>query len=454
MATLATINIKAVLDSKGVQNGAQQASKSIKTLGDSGGSSLMGLASKMGGFLAASFGIYKAIGVFNQARNAIDDMAKSADRLGIAVETMQGFSLAGNLAGNNAQEISMAFGRMSGVLDDAIQKGGESKLAFDRLGLSLNDLARMSPDEQFFAVGEAINKVGNRTERTALAMDIFGKSGAKFLSFFHNGREAVSAATEQLDKWGVLLTKGDTMNVEAMNDSWTTLTTLVFGIAEKFVSVIAPSASALLGFVTDLLQPTQGINQIWEAIGMWVELAGAFAANLFSVMIGGWRIVTSMQNLFWTAMQIGMNEAIRLWDGFWGNSTVEVEREINRLMNLVGYYQDVAARGAQDVANGFTGAAGQDFVDRLNKLKDAAHIAGQDVGSGMSMAATAAAETIKVAFKDISPGALERGSSAAASAIMKAQRDAQGNATERAMLKQLEAIAKNTGGPKLAPANI
>ena len=53
-----------------------------------------------------------------------------------------------------------------------------------KLGLDLDALKRKTPADQFRALGAAINEVKDPSQRAALAMEIFGRSGAELLSVF------------------------------------------------------------------------------------------------------------------------------------------------------------------------------------------------------------------------------------------------------------------------------
>lgn len=45
------------------------------------------------------------------------------------------------------------------------------------MGLSVDELQRMNPEQQFNAVAKALEKVSDPTIRAGLAMQVFGKSG-------------------------------------------------------------------------------------------------------------------------------------------------------------------------------------------------------------------------------------------------------------------------------------
>lgn len=57
----------------------------------------------------------------------------------------------------------------------------EAKLAFDSLGISLEDIKGKDPSEVFRLVAEEIGKVEDPAKRTQIAFDLFGKQGAAIL---------------------------------------------------------------------------------------------------------------------------------------------------------------------------------------------------------------------------------------------------------------------------------
>jgi hypothetical protein len=57
----------------------------------------------------------------------------------------------------------------------------EAKLAFDRLGVSMDDIKGKDPSQVFATVAEEIQKIEDPAKRTQIAFDLFGKQGAAIL---------------------------------------------------------------------------------------------------------------------------------------------------------------------------------------------------------------------------------------------------------------------------------
>jgi hypothetical protein len=70
--------------------------------------------------------------------------------------------------------------------------------AFRELGLSIADLQYMAPIDQMRAVAGALAGVENDGKRTALAMDILGRSGGELLPLFTNMTTEVANAQSEL----------------------------------------------------------------------------------------------------------------------------------------------------------------------------------------------------------------------------------------------------------------
>jgi len=91
-------------------------------------------------------------------------------------------------------------------LSDASDKGSATAKAFNKLGISVDGLKQMDAVGQFDAVGKAIMAIQNPIDRTAAAMDIFGKSGQSMIGLFASGnafdqaKQSLGGLPEMMDR--------------------------------------------------------------------------------------------------------------------------------------------------------------------------------------------------------------------------------------------------------------
>lgn len=82
------------------------------------------------------------------------------------------------------EKIGPIINKMQKAIVDATEKGGAMADTFADLGLNLDDLRAMSPEDQFAAIQKAISGISDPAKRAAMAMQLFGKSGGALLTLF------------------------------------------------------------------------------------------------------------------------------------------------------------------------------------------------------------------------------------------------------------------------------
>jgi hypothetical protein len=147
--------------------------------------------------------------------------------------------------------------------------------ALATLGLTASQLQAMNPEQQFEAIAKAIGEVADPTERAALAMQFFGKSGTKLLPMISE-LELLRAEAREM---GFVMSGQSAANAAKLSDSlenlWRTVKFGAIAIGEtlapamlKFVEFVQPAATATLKWM----------QSIRDAIlGGQLELAGQIA---------------------------------------------------------------------------------------------------------------------------------------------------------------------------------
>src|SRR5690606_13532062 len=133
----------------------------------SGASGLGGALSKLGPYgmaAAAALGALVGVGlslkgiaalVSGQAE-AIDGLAKTADRAGMSMETFQGFNLAAGLAGVETAAFGNSLTKLQKNLVDAADGTGPAAEAFAKMGLNANQLRAMGVDNAMLEIADGI----------------------------------------------------------------------------------------------------------------------------------------------------------------------------------------------------------------------------------------------------------------------------------------------------------
>jgi lambda family phage tail tape measure protein len=106
---------------------------------------------------------------------AIDDVASST---GIAVENVVGFTKAFQQFGGSTEGAITGLAKFQNVLDDAAKGNEQAQLAFRRLGVGIDDLRKLSEQDLLRKTIQGLGEMGPGAERTAIAMQLLGRSAA------------------------------------------------------------------------------------------------------------------------------------------------------------------------------------------------------------------------------------------------------------------------------------
>lgn len=276
MPTIASLNT-VLTASDGQFTGAMMAAQ--KALGGLTGA-VESSHAKIVGVVGAITGLAGAAGIgalVKAQMGAIDSTAKVADQLGISTEALVGLRHAADLAGVGNEEFDASLRKMQKSIGDASVSGGSAAEKFEALGLSVNDLANSSPDQQFIKISEAITSIENPAQRAAAVTDIFGKQGQKLLNTMLGGAGAIKDATAETELFGTSLSRVEAAKVEAANDSLTRVGRVVEGIGTQLAVAVAPYIDAAAKKFIEFATAGGGIR---STVGVGLEfVAGAVATT-------------------------------------------------------------------------------------------------------------------------------------------------------------------------------
>jgi TP901 family phage tail tape measure protein len=217
------------------------------------------------------------------------NLADMSQRTGVSVEALSGLGFAAELSGADMETLETGIRKMQQRIVDA--KGGskEAQQALARLNLTVDDLAKLTPDEQFKLFADRLSKIRNPTVRAALALDIFGKSGTKLLPVMANGAQGIEELEERARKLGLTMSTEDAEAADEFGDTldtlWKVLKKSVFAIG----AALAPALTELVeGIIAAVKMTTDWIKKNKDLVVTVFKIAAAIAAGgLALIAIGG-----------------------------------------------------------------------------------------------------------------------------------------------------------------------
>jgi hypothetical protein len=275
MSTAAKISIQIDAQTATLQKGFAEAKGAINQL-DAGMSNhvAMGMAKFTAGLAIVKGAIGAVRGAMSSllgAMNEMDEASKFAARLGTSADALTVLGFAAEQAGSSQDALNLALEKMQNNVSEAATGLGTAKDAIAQLGLSAADLTSMSADKQFAAIAEQIQNVGSASDRTRIAMDIFGRSGGQLIPLLSEGAEGLNAYGAEAEQMGLLL--GNARGaVEEANDSinkmkraWGAFVQQVAVLVAPALSAIAEALASIVGWFNKLMGHASGASAPFDA---------------------------------------------------------------------------------------------------------------------------------------------------------------------------------------------
>lgn len=184
---------------------------------------MIGTAAKVGGAMVAMAGVAGAavMGIANKTAAYADEIDKLSERTGINREELQRWKYAAGQSGADISKLEVGMKKLSDAMVDATEGGKKNTAAFEKLGISFEDLKTKSQSAIFEDVMNALAEMPKGAERNALGNDVLGKSYTELLPLLNSGAAGMQELKNRADELGLVMSEdsvkagvkfGDTMD--------------------------------------------------------------------------------------------------------------------------------------------------------------------------------------------------------------------------------------------------
>jgi len=256
------------------------------------GASITALGAKLAGL-----GVTLALPFLGAAKLFADigsDMKDMSDRTGVAAEALSELRYAAEQSGSGAEDLEKGLRTMSRNIIEAARGSVEAQRNLGRLGLTIADLTGLSPDQQFELIADRLAAIQNPLNRTTIAMEIFGRTGASLLPLLSTGAKGIQELRQEANRLGLTMSTEDAEAAEAFGDTlsslWRTLKQVVFVVG----GALAPSLKQIAEWVRDAVTVVAAwINANRETVTIiGAVIAGVVGAGAALMTLGA--IVTTV----------------------------------------------------------------------------------------------------------------------------------------------------------------
>lgn len=295
---------KLTLDSSEYEKGISNSQSSAKTWGSSlakaGKVGIAAITATTAAVVAFGVGLTKSV---NSVADYGDKVDKMSQKIGISTDAYQKWDYVMQRAGTNVDNLKMGMKTLS----QQAEKGSD---AFQKLGISQEEVAKLSQEDLFEKTVKGLADMEAGTERTVLATQLLGRAGADLAPLLNQGSEAIEEQMKIAEKYGMVMPEETVKASAAFEDSVTTMQMTMTGFKNRALGEFLPAFTqitdglALLftGDMSGLESIEAGLDGIVDEInGMLpivMEIGGKIVGNI------ALSIVENLPNLTTSAVGI------------------------------------------------------------------------------------------------------------------------------------------------------
>lgn len=281
MALIAELETKLTVNSAGFQSGIEKSVGSIQSMI----STFAKLAVAGVVFHELKAGVEDFIGKINETTERIAQLYDTSKKLGTSVGSFQELEYAAKQSGVGVEGLSksMAFLERSVGRAAAGGKGAQTLIdSFKELGFSVDQLKKLKPDEMFTAVGAAIGKLPEQTERARLAVQLFSRSGMQNLPLFERD---IQSLRNEFKTFGGELSGTQVAAVKSYAESVNKLSAVWDAFYLQLTAALAGPLQKLIDYITQTTIRMGGMGNVAKSFASAIVSGLAIAVGSFSTLI-------------------------------------------------------------------------------------------------------------------------------------------------------------------------
>lgn len=256
-----------------------------------------GLGLLVSGAVRAGEGLTEIITKTVETASALNDTSVA---LGVTTDAIQELGYAAQLNGSSVEGMSDGIRKLSINMQAAASGSEEAAQTFRRLGVQITEGGKLRAADAVLAdIADKFKAMPSGARRVAVAVDLFGKSGAALIPTLAEGSAKLAELRQEARDLGIVLDKNTISAGDELGDSWDKLKAAADGLR---YSIGGP-----------LLE---GIRESVDATVAWVKANRALLAQrlqgLLKGLVSGLKLLASGLLLVWR----GLNFVIARWKLF------------------------------------------------------------------------------------------------------------------------------------------
>jgi tetratricopeptide (TPR) repeat protein len=234
------------------------------------------------GVAAAFFGAKGAVSAFSDAIRIGGELNDLAARTGETAGELAVLQRAFQNAGMSGGEVGTMLNRLQRFMIEASEGGKTQVEAMEKLGLSYDELKTKSPSEQLQILAQRIAAIDDPAQRSAIAMQIFGRGGGEMMPLLRAMGVELDNARAQLGSYPAAIDRANKA-LDTIGDNFVAVKNKVVEFVTGALVDIAPTIArasdelARMDFAAMGMKLADALQRAYDFfVGLWQNPARIF----------------------------------------------------------------------------------------------------------------------------------------------------------------------------------
>lgn len=399
---LSTLTVDLILKAGGFESDMGRAARTAQKRGKE----IEDAAKKIGIALGTAIvaGATAAAVAIKSAIDRADELSKAAQKIGVTTESLSRLAYAADLSDVSLEQLQGGLGKLVKYQAEAAQGGKEAAATFEAFNIAVKDgegnLRGTEAVLQDFA--EVFAALPDGPEKTALALRVFGKSGAELIPLLNSGADGLREMGDEAERLGLVIGTQAGKEAEQFNDLLTTLKGEVVGLATQVATRLLPDLIDLVVEFRELIGSGEGVAQTADKIVGGIRAISsvvAVAIDGIQGLVSAYIAAGNAVDAYIKGGPIG-----KAYDFFTGTNkaaldSADAARGAGIAWAQAGSEVDQAMAKISGTSGGQSGARGPSFSNVMNGTELAQQEAARKAARGLLANPAAKTGSVKAATK-------------------------------------------------------
>lgn len=261
MATIGKLAVQITADTSDLKAGLNDAERTVSTKADAMAASI----GKIGAAFAALGVVSTLKNMTVEAINSADAFDEMAEKTGVSVERLSSLAYAAKINGATVDDLGTAIRSLSNKMAESVDPTSRSAAMFDGLGVSTRnaDGTLRNVDDVLTDLSGAFASMEDGAAKSALAVDIFSRSGLNMIPVLNKGRDGLAELRQEAERMGAVIGTDMAKQAEQFNQNIDRLNTLSGTLGKTIANALVPELNKL---INEFLTGIKYANGFWDAL--------------------------------------------------------------------------------------------------------------------------------------------------------------------------------------------